>query len=533
MGYTGTTNYGFQKPAKENAFTVDDLNNALDKIDETINTKVSINQGAENTGKILVVNEEGFVEPSDKGVSVVQFNTPVLIHPYEIVDLDNNIFYFGDYLNKNAQFLLSIGSYKLIVYGNITQEIPFTISSVGITYVDLAQYICVITIDMSDIPYGTKIKGIPIPLDNVDSIAIIKFTGNYSIAFQSPDNGNEKEICDIPSVSIDASQSNVSISPTATGVFTVIESNTTLKMPKGSYRIITVGGGGGGSYGGLNGSLGYANGGGGGGSGRIADSTVQLEGTYAITIGAGGAAGSNTDNHTGKSGGATSFGTVLSSSGGDGGGNDTAYLNGRGQGGSGMAGGGGGGGASSSPSAPASGGDGGVGEFAGGGGGGGGQQYGSSHNGGNAAVGGTYGGRGGYGSNATSLAQNGVIATDSFYKGNYTTANGGSYKNLNSGGGGGGGYTADGGDAATTNNIGGGGGGGGCRGGNGGNGGTSYNNWASSGKGYGAGGGGRGYSGSSISGTGGGGGGGYGTSAGNTTGAGKSGCVVYMWMARQ
>lgn len=36
MGYTGTTNYGFQKPAKENAFTVDDLNNALNKIDETI-----------------------------------------------------------------------------------------------------------------------------------------------------------------------------------------------------------------------------------------------------------------------------------------------------------------------------------------------------------------------------------------------------------------------------------------------------------------------------------------------------------------
>ena len=39
MGYTGTTNYGFQKPAKENAFTVDDLNNALDKIDETIKAR--------------------------------------------------------------------------------------------------------------------------------------------------------------------------------------------------------------------------------------------------------------------------------------------------------------------------------------------------------------------------------------------------------------------------------------------------------------------------------------------------------------
>lgn len=36
MGYVPTTNYGFQKPEKTNAFNVDDLNNALDKIDETI-----------------------------------------------------------------------------------------------------------------------------------------------------------------------------------------------------------------------------------------------------------------------------------------------------------------------------------------------------------------------------------------------------------------------------------------------------------------------------------------------------------------
>lgn len=36
MGYTGTTNYGFQKPEKSNSFTVDDLNNALDKADEII-----------------------------------------------------------------------------------------------------------------------------------------------------------------------------------------------------------------------------------------------------------------------------------------------------------------------------------------------------------------------------------------------------------------------------------------------------------------------------------------------------------------
>lgn len=80
MGYTGTTNYGFQKPAKENAFTVDDLNNALDKIDETIkarddaqNTKnieqdsviagkVAIAQGAGNAGKVLTISDDGNVK---------------------------------------------------------------------------------------------------------------------------------------------------------------------------------------------------------------------------------------------------------------------------------------------------------------------------------------------------------------------------------------------------------------------------------------------------------------------------------------
>ena len=93
MGYTGTTNYGFQKPTKENAFTVDDLNNALDKIDETIkdtddkiteqdtrltsveskNTqqdtaiagKVNISQGVDNSGKVLAVGSDGNVKPQE------------------------------------------------------------------------------------------------------------------------------------------------------------------------------------------------------------------------------------------------------------------------------------------------------------------------------------------------------------------------------------------------------------------------------------------------------------------------------------
>lgn len=101
MAYTGTTNYGFQKPAKENAFTVDDLNNALDKIDETIKDlsdnassgssaladritaveqknvsqdnaiagKVDIAQGAENAGKLLTVGDDGNLTPKDLSIS--------------------------------------------------------------------------------------------------------------------------------------------------------------------------------------------------------------------------------------------------------------------------------------------------------------------------------------------------------------------------------------------------------------------------------------------------------------------------------
>lgn len=79
MGYTGTTNYGFQKPEKNNSFNVDDLNNALDKIDETIKTqdiaiesKVNISQGAENAGKVLGINDAGNVELrdfTDQGIS--------------------------------------------------------------------------------------------------------------------------------------------------------------------------------------------------------------------------------------------------------------------------------------------------------------------------------------------------------------------------------------------------------------------------------------------------------------------------------
>lgn len=75
MGYTSTTNYGFQKPEKNNAFNINDLNNALDKVDEVIKNidnknveqdlaitgKVNIAQGVENAGKVLGIGNDGNV----------------------------------------------------------------------------------------------------------------------------------------------------------------------------------------------------------------------------------------------------------------------------------------------------------------------------------------------------------------------------------------------------------------------------------------------------------------------------------------
>ncbi len=174
-----------------------------------------------------------------------------------------------------------------------------------------------------------------------------------------------------------ATFSKVSLSPTSDtatatlpmskkGIKYTITSAGTLTVPTATYRILCVGGGGGGGV-----SEESDDGGGGGGGGGFATAkTASLGGNYTITIGAGGAGGEivNYEIVSAKTGGTTSFGTILSASGGRPGGSNESSSSG-GFGGTGGSGGGGGGGCSSSGNY-ANGGKGGNGDYGGGGGGG-------------------------------------------------------------------------------------------------------------------------------------------------------------------
>ncbi len=305
-------------------------------------------------------------------------------------------------------------------------------------------------------------------------------------------------------------------------------------------RIMAFGGGGGGSA-----SAPYS---GGGGGHMKSLSTFLTKAVQSITIGVGGAVG--------VAGGATSFGVLVSASGGSAG--TTS------KGGDGGTGGGGGGSASAA-------GSGGNGEYGGGGGGGAAAYEQNSGKYGSGGNGGTFGGGGGGGCagnsiNATLSSKSGKGGSSSNYAGAAAS---------NSGGGGGGGYSAaasarTGGAGKSTTGLGiefegsgakgsitgsfgsgsGGGGYGGVGGSGGGGNGTAGASSGGGGGGYGAhggngtgmsvnqpygGGGGGGYGGAGKNGniTYGGGGGGYGSSnygaGGNGNAAGTKGCIILQY----
>lgn len=279
----------------------------------------------------------------------------------------------------------------------------------------------------------------------------------------------------------------------------IITETTTWVAPriKGDVHVRLFGAGGaGGGSGGTSG----VGGGGGGGGGHMETLvfTPAIGQAYLVTIGDGGL---GSDSGPGGSGGATSFGNLITATGGSGGIHGSSNNGLSGSGGDGGSGGGGG------DSYYSNGGDGAY-----GGGGGAGRNYRGRSSGGN---GGAYGGGGGagcrggeygsvggvggdYGGDGGAINGNGSAGTDTSemeldFVGKGTGGSGGA----NSGGGGGG-YGGNGGNGGTDGVIGGGGGGGGY----GGDGGDGGNGGGGGGGGYGANGGSGGYAG--------GGGGGYG-----------------------
>ena len=310
--------------------------------------------------------------------------------------------------------------------------------------------------------------------------------GNYGGVSTSPI-GNWDDVQFIA----DAASKTVTVSVTPTTV--LITRSGSLSIPvKGTYNVAVIGGGGvGGQYDSYWGMAGY-----GGCGGEVAISDLSLSKTsYELTIGAGGA------NSPYVRAGATSFGSLLSASGGDSGGNGSE--------------GGTGGGASGFGTSYGQSSHGTNANFAGGGGARTTTYLGTA---------GTYGGIGG---TTTSNAGNGRSASSrkDVFKNNNSYSGGGI-----AGGGGGLGAKGGRGDEYA------GGGGGGINGGDGGDAGSaSTQQGGLGGKGYGAGGGGAGEE-YNIR-RGGGGGGGYGatriagtgSSSGGYGGDGAQGCILIMW----
>lgn len=464
MGYVPTTNYGFQKPEKTNAFNVDDLNNALDKIDETIKKIDYIATGVVFKANLPIGSTYSVTNESE--ISVSQ----------------------GPWVNP-LSLTLSKGKYSLIL--NIMgSQITYKFEVVELPYDDdLTSVLCKIVFHNLFPGVEILLGGKTVATSDSQDYELTVPKDTYEASFKYPQlYGNGVNVLSFDSTSVNAKISTVEVEVVRKSVMNLITSNVPgFTVPlTGTYHIVAIGGGGGSNE--------VA---GGGGSGEIADQDVQLNAgsTYPVTIGAGA-------NPTESAGGITSFGALVSVAGGS-----TATD---GNGASGGAGGGGGGDSSANGGNGSFGGGGGGGDTDNGGDGGDGGTYGGGGGGGgsyNRGVGsggakGTYGGNGGHGGGGYPTeyeAKNGGAGTNtSGMDLPFTGAGtgGSAYRTSGqSGGGGGGGYGGIGGNGSSS----GGGGGGGGFGANGGN-----------GSNCGGGGGGYGGSGGAGGSYGGGGGGGYG-----------------------
>lgn len=369
---------------------------------------------------------------------------------WQIKNAGDTVVASGTGLERYSIISLVDGTYTFeITHLGVSTTKTFTISSSNFV-VDVSDVFIDLTINTKNIRMNITLNNESVATATANPVIKILKSANAGLVFNGTvlDQFLGSAIANVTNgETIAPSSSAITYTPTLKGITHLITSNQNVTVPiKGKFKILAIGGGGGG-YNGL---------GGGGGGGYVSYNTYTVNaGTYAATIGAGGNPTAN--------GGATSFGSIVSASGGGAGG--------KANGGAGGTGGGGGG---------YSGGDygkGGNGTFGGGGGG-----SSNSSSGGQGGSGGTNGGAGGAGRKTAGIAgsvgsaidnSDGFFATDGD---GYTGGAGGT----GGGGGGGGGYGARGGGSVGT----GGGGGGGIAGGGGGGGSASQGH----GTGYGSGG---------------------------------------------
>ncbi len=333
MGYTGTTNYGFQKPAKTNSFNVDDLNNALDKIDETIkkidnipegmgllnlqwltpdrlNIEGAIFKGQGPNGESFTVEggadgrAEKLVSTGRWTVSVEHSGTYDNDKP-QIVDVESAqsylLLYGAATMQGGIVVPVTLASATMKVVNVVTQDVVYngafeaktintgagtfdiTMTQVGTTQsvrllvsgqtlLDISEFTVKITIPdvASSITKQVYVDDVPVGLSS--PIYVLKTASNKSIKLELTKQWVSGELITFK-VNQSLSQ-NVVIGNSYSEVHVIETSGAFVYPIKGSYEVAIMGGGGGGGGGGgkaySSSSAGAGAGGGGGGSGGSA-----------------------------------------------------------------------------------------------------------------------------------------------------------------------------------------------------------------------------------------------------------------------
>ena len=180
-----------------------------DKIDEELNTKVDIDQGVANAGKILKVNEEGSLELYDGSDYEIKKQTTAesgFIATYQLFHGDTAV---GDKINIPKDYLVKSVELKTVT----VSDAPVTGYVIGDKYIDFvintvdadgtASHLYLLVKDLVDVYTGGN--GIDISDSNVVSVKLASNKGLEFVGTNSDELAVKVQSSDDVTLSIDAS----------------------------------------------------------------------------------------------------------------------------------------------------------------------------------------------------------------------------------------------------------------------------------------------------------------------------------------
>lgn len=313
MGYTGTTNYNFQKPDSTNAFSVGDLNNALDKVDETIknatdlNFDLNLDEDLNLTLKVTTGDDREFSDSvslgSISGTLIIQEAIPYATMTIVKTATSQQV-YTGDITTEPIS--IGAGTFKITItqFGNsIEKDIQIS----GDTVLDLSDDFVTVTPTKYNEADSWQINN-----TTISSFTPVKTLKNKSITIRM-NYGTWSDGSAMYNQKTSTPSANMTVAYSAS-LPKVINSSGTFTINKtATYEYVMTGGGGGGGGGYSRSDSNYlteAGNGGDGGNIIAVRETINQGTSIPVTIGQGGDGGNTiipTGASSGSQGGATIF----------------------------------------------------------------------------------------------------------------------------------------------------------------------------------------------------------------------------------